>query len=141
MKLDVIFFLILTALLWGITPVLEKIGLGKTDPITGVAIRSVAVTVALIFYLIFTGKISQVFRVDAKTVAIFSATGIMAGLLGMITYFIALKKGATSEIVPIAAAYPLVTVVLSILILGEHVTALRFAGTFFIIFGIWLVQR
>ena len=139
MKPEIILLLIVTAVLWGTTPVLEKIGLGKTDPITGVTIRSIAVTLALLAYVTLTGKLKQVFTADMKTIAIFSITGIMAGLLGMITYFVALKKGATSQIVPIAATYPLVTAILSVLILGEHVTLMRLLGTIFIIIGIWFV--
>lgn len=141
MKTEIILFLILTAFLWGTTPVLEKIGLGKVDPLTGVTIRSIAVTAALLIYLLLAGKIKQVFQTDPKTIAIFTITGIMAGLLGMLTYFVALKKGATSQIVPIAATYPLVTAVLSILILGENVSLLRILGTILIIAGIWLVQN
>ncbi|OGW75938.1 MAG: hypothetical protein A2Z72_08890 [Omnitrophica bacterium RBG_13_46_9] len=140
-KTEVILFLVLTALLWGATPVLEKIGLGKTDPLTGVTIRSLAVTVALVIYMVLAGKAKQILQIDIKTLAIFSATGLMAGLLGMITYFAALKHGATSQIVPIAATYPLVTAILSVLILGEQVTPLRLIGTLFIIIGIWFVQN
>lgn len=140
MKADVILLLIITAFLWGSTPVLEKIGLGKTDPLTGVTIRSIAVTIALLIYITFAGKIKELFQTDPKTLVIFSLTGIMAGLLGMLTYFFALKKGATSQIVPIAAAYPLITAILSVLILREHVTPLRIAGTILIIVGIWFVQ-
>lgn len=140
MKPDIILLLIITAVLWGTTPVLEKIGLGRTDPWTGVTIRSIAITITLIVFLVFTKRIKQVLQVDLKTVAIFSTTGILAGGIGMLTYFMALKKGATSQIVPIAATYPLVTAILSILILGELVTPLRLAGTAFIIIGIWLVQ-
>jgi len=140
MKADVVLLLAITAFLWGATPVLEKIGLGKADPLTGVTIRSLAVTVALLIYVLSTGKIKQIFQTDTKAIAIFTITGLMAGLLGMITYFGALKKGATSQIVPIAATYPLVTAILSILILGENVTFLRLIGTIFIILGIWLVR-
>ena len=139
-KTEIILLLFLTAILWGTTPVLEKIGLTKTDPLTGVAIRSISVTIALIMYLAFTGKIRQLFQVDRKTLIIFSVTGIISGLFGMVTYFMALKKGATSQVVPIAATYPLITAILSVLILGEGVTLLRLVGTIFIILGIWLVQ-
>jgi len=45
---------------------------------------------------------------------------MMAGLLGMWTYYTALKMEATSKIVPIAACYPLVTALLSILILQKR---------------------
>lgn len=140
MKSDVILLLIVTAVLWGSTPVLEKIGLGKTDPLTGVTIRSIAVTLALVIYVLLAGKMRALLQTDFKTVAIFSITGLMAGALAMITYFFALKKGATSQIVPIAAAYPLVSAILSVIILGEHISVLRLVGTVFIIAGIWLVQ-
>ena len=140
MRAEIIVLLLITAFLWGTTPVLEKIGLGKTDPLTGVTIRSIAVVCALLLYLGVTGRITQVFRADLKTIVIFSTTGFMAGLLGMITYFLALKKGATSQIVPLAATYPLFTAILSVLILGERVTPLRLFGTFLIVAGIWCVK-
>ncbi len=132
--------LILTALLWGSSPILEKMGLGKVDPLTAVTIRSFAVTIMLLIFLAFTGKIKHVFNVDAKTVIIFTISGFLAGLLGMWTYFGALKLGATSKIVPIAATYPLITAILSVLILKEGVTIARLAGTILIIAGIWLVK-
>lgn len=132
--------LILTAFLWGATPVLEKMGLGKTDPLTGVTIRSIAVTLALLIYVAVSGKVKQLLTADAKTIVIFSVTGLMAGGIAMVTYFYALKKGATSQVVPIAATYPLITAMMSVLILGERVTPLRLLGTVLIIAGVWFVQ-
>ena len=132
--------LLLTAILWGSSPILEKIGLVKADPLTAVTVRSFAISLILLVFLTVTGKIKDVFAIDAKTLAIFTASGLLAGLLGMWTYFGALKLGATSKIVPIAATYPLVTAILSILILKEGVTIGRLIGTFFIIAGIWLVR-
>jgi transporter family protein len=67
-------------------------------------------------------------------------SGIMAGLLGMWTYYTVLKMGVTSKVVPIAACYPLVTAVLSVLILREGVTLTRVIGTALIVMGIWLVK-
>ncbi len=135
-----IVLLILTAVLWGSSPILEKLGLGRTDPLSAVTIRSTVITVILLVFVTVTGKIRHIFSADPKTFAIFAASGILAGLLGMWTYFGALKMGATSKIVPIAAAYPLVTAVLSVLILKEGVTLARLAGTVLIIAGIWLVK-
>jgi transporter family protein len=58
----------------------------------------------------------------------------------MWTYYTALKLEATSRIVPIAASYPLVTAILSALILGEGLTVPRLIGTGLIVSGIWLVK-
>ena len=139
-----IILLIITAILWGSTPILEKIGLGPAvggiKPFTAVAIRSFAISLVLLIALSLTGGIKAIFQLDRKTIIIFVISGIMSGLLGMWAYFGALKRWPVSRIVPIAAVYPLVAAFLSIIILREKVTWLRLLGTIFIVVGIWLVS-
>jgi transporter family protein len=132
--------LIVTALLWGTTPIIEKIGLARVDPLIGVAVRTAIVTAGLLILILLLGKGKSLMEVDRKSFLIFGASGIMAGLLGMWTYYTVLKAGPTSKIVPIAACYPLVTVLLSTLILKEGVTIPRLIGTVLIVSGIWLVK-
>ncbi len=132
--------LALTALLWGISPILEKVGLGKTDPLTAVSIRTFVVSAILLIFLAATGRLREVFTAGARPWAIFAVSGLLAGFLGMWTYFGALKMGATSRVVPIAATYPMITAILSILILKEGVTPLRILGTLTIIVGVWMVK-
>ena len=136
----IVLLLTVTALLWGTTPIIEKIGLAKVDPLIGVTIRSAIVTAGLLIITFLLGKGRALLEVDEKSFILFGASGIMAGLLGMWTYYSALKVGATSKIVPIAACYPLVTSLLSILILKEGVTLSRVFGTALIVGGIWLVK-
>jgi transporter family protein len=136
----VILLLIITALLWGATPIMEKIGLARVDPLIGVTIRSAIVTAGLLILTFLLGKGRALVELDGKSVLIFGASGIMAGLLGMWTYYMALKMEATSKIVPIAACYPLVTTLLSVLILKEGITLPRVIGTALIVSGIWLVK-
>ena len=135
-----VLLLILTAIFWGSSPILEKMGLTKIEPLTAVTIRSVAVTVVLLIFVALTGRIKDIMQVDAKTTTLFVVSGIMAGFLGMWTYFGALKLAPASKVVPIAAVYPLVTAVLSIIILKEGVTIFRMIGTILIIIGIWFVK-
>ncbi len=132
--------LAITALCWGSTPILEKVGLKEVDPFVGVTVRSMAITAVLLAVAALSGRLRDIFSVDLRTVVIFSSSGILAGLLGMWTYFWALKMGATSRVVPIAASYPLVTALLGMLLLGEQVTLLRFLGIVLIVVGIWLVK-
>lgn len=136
----VILLLIVTALLWGTTPIIEKIGLAKVDPLIGVTVRSAIVTAGLFILTFVLGKGKSLMEVDGKGFLIFGASGVMAGLLGMWTYYTVLKAEPTSKIVPIAACYPLVTVLLSALILKEGVTISRLIGTVLIVSGIWLVK-
>jgi len=132
--------LAITALCWGSTPILEKVGLKEVDPFVGVTVRSMAITAVLLAVAALSGRLRDIFSVHLRTVVIFSSSGILAGLLGMWTYFWALKMGATSRVVPIAASYPLVTALLGMLLLGEQVTLLRFLGIVLIVVGIWLVK-
>jgi transporter family protein len=136
----VILLLIVTTLLWGATPILEKIGLAKVDPLIGVTLRSAVVTVGLFMLTFLLGKGRALIELDGKSVLLFGASGLMAGLLGMWTYYMALKLEATSKVVPIAACYPLVTALLSVLVLKEGVTLHRVIGTILIVSGIWLVK-
>ena len=139
-----IVLLILTAILWGATPILEKIGLGPLQggikPLTAVAVRSFAISIILLIILFFNGGYKDLLQLDRRTIIIFTASGVLAGLLGMWTYFGALQREAASKVLPIAAAYPLVAALLAVIILREKVTWLRLLGTVFIIFGIWLVK-
>ena len=136
----IILLLITTTLLWGATPILEKIGVTKVDPLIGVTIRSAIVTAGLFLLTFLLGKGRALIELDGKSVLLFGASGMMAGLLGMWTYYAALKMEATSKIVPIAACYPLVTALLSVLVLKEGVTLHRIIGTALIVSGVWLVK-
>lgn len=140
MQANVIFLLILTAILWGATPILEKKGLETASPIVGLVFRNLAVIICVIAVIFITGKTKEVLSTPPKIMLLFALTGIIAGFLAMLTYFGALKLGATSRIVPISATYPLVAAILGVLILGEQATLLRILGTVLIIGGVWLVK-
>ena len=133
--------LVITMLLWGTTPILEKIGLRGVDPLTGVLIRSLTITVILLVIYIAKGRMHELVDVGVRNFSLFAASGIMAGLVAMWTYYYVLKGGMTSKIVPIAAAYPLVTALLGIFILKEEVTVQRIIGILLTIIGITLVKQ
>lgn len=133
--------IIITTLLWGFTPIIEKIGLVKLDPIIGVTIRSLIVTMSLLILILLSGKFKELLEVDVKSILIFSASGLMAGLFAMWTYYTVLKQWPTSKVVPISASYPLITMILSAFILKEGVNFSRMIGTLLIVLGILLVKR
>jgi len=128
------------ALLWGATPILEKIGLAKVDPLAGITIRSTIAAVSLLILTLLLGRGRALIKVGGKAFLLFGVSGLLAGALGMWAYYAALKMEATSKIVPISASYPLVTAFLSVLILREGVTLSRVIGTALIVTGIWFVK-
>lgn len=103
-------------------------------------IRSTVSTVGLFALCLILNKEKELVNVTGRDILVFGASALLAGILGMWTYYTGLKMEATSKIVPIAASYPLVTALLSFLILGERLTLHRIIGTLLIISGIWLVK-
>jgi bacterial/archaeal transporter family protein len=136
-----ILLLFVTMLFWGATPLLEKLGLKEVEPLTGILIRSGTITIVLLVVYLFNGRIHELTKISVKNYSLFAASGIMAGLVAMWTYYYLLRTGMTSKIVPIAASYPFITAILSIVILGEQVTFQRIIGICFTIAGIILIQQ
>ncbi len=136
-----ILLLFVTMFFWGATPLLEKLGLKEVEPLTGILIRSGTITVVLLVVYLFNGRIHELTKISLKNYSLFAASGIMAGLVAMWTYYYLLRMGMTSKIVPIAASYPFITAILSIVILGEQVTFQRIIGIVFTIAGIILIQQ
>jgi bacterial/archaeal transporter family protein len=54
----------------------------------------------------------------------------------LILLYVALGTGQASKVIPISAAYPAVTLILSAITLGEHVTVARVAGVLLVIGGV-----
>lgn len=132
--------LLLTAFFWGAPPIMEKAALGVSDPLAGLTIRQITIALLLLGFVSFSGRWQQVQAISGRDRLLFALSGISAGLLGMITYYYALRITPASKAVPIAASYPLVAAILAFFFLGEKLTATRLAGIVLIISGVWLVR-
>ncbi|NQT46547.1 MAG: EamA family transporter [Candidatus Omnitrophica bacterium] len=139
MKMGFIYAMI-AMLLWGAAPIFAKIGLVKTDPLIGVAIRSIAISLILVASLAIGGGFNKLVSTDLKSLSVLIAEGVCAGLLGQYFYFKAVKVWEASKVVPIVGAYPLAAVFFAILFLGEHLTLAKGFGTLLIIAGIFFLR-
>jgi transporter family protein len=79
-------------------------------------------------------------NLDLRSIIFFGLSGFCGGVAGLWAYYHALRLGGASLVVPITATYPLVTVLLSWLILQENLTLSRVFGTVLIVVGVWLVK-
>ncbi|MEW6027158.1 MAG: EamA family transporter, partial [Planctomycetota bacterium] len=75
MNANIIILLVLTALLWGTTPIMEKKGLETTEPIVGLTFRNLAIIIAILITVIAMGKTKEVLATPPKTMMLFAATG------------------------------------------------------------------
>ena len=68
------------------------------------------------------------------------AGSLSSQVFGQFMYYRALKVAPASQVVPITATYPLVTVALAMMFLGEKMTGPKLLGVVFIVVGIVLVS-
>jgi transporter family protein len=131
---------IIAMIFWGIAPIFGKIGLSKTSPLLGLAIRTFIISIILVIIIFATGTYKEFSTVSLRSVSFLALEGIFAALIGHFAYFYALKLGETSKVVPIVSAFPVITVLIAILFLSEKMTAFKGGGIFLIIAGIYLLR-
>ena len=135
------YFAILAAIVWGIAPIMEKIGLKNIEPLSGVLVRSSGIILGAVIMSIFNiGILKTALKADPKTILFLFMGGILASILGQIFFYSALKHGEVSKMVPVAATYPLVSFLLGLLFFGESFTVVKGLGIGFVILGVFLLR-
>ena len=135
------YFALITALLWGIVPVFEKIGLSKLTPAAGIFVRCLSVSLGAIILLLFQPfLLRDLAQAPIRNIALIVAGGFTANFLGQLLFYNALKNGEVSKIVPIAGAYPLISFLLGLILLGEKITWTKSAGLGLILAGLFLLR-
>jgi len=131
---------ILTAVIWGIVPLVEKFGLLKVEPLVGLFYRSVGVFIGWILLGTLLLKPQQIKSVDIRSVPWFILGGFLASIVGQIAFYHGLKAGEISRVVPISGTYPLVAFILGVLIFGESISWVKLSGVALVIMGIWALR-
>jgi transporter family protein len=130
-----------TALVWGLVPVIEKIGLSRLSPQAGIFVRCLAVAAGAGVLLAFKpGIIAELTKTQPLYIVLIMVGGFVANFLGQLLFYSALKGGEVSRVVPIAGAYPLIAFVTGILILGEKLTMIKSLGVGCVLVGIFLLK-
>lgn len=133
-------YLALTTFFWGVAAIFDKLALGKGAAFSGIIMRQLVLGGVILLVAVGAGRLGDVLKLDGRSALFFGLSGICGGALGLWTYYQALRMAGASLVVPITATYPLITVLLSWLILQEGLTIHRIIGTIFIIIGVWLVK-
>jgi transporter family protein len=135
-------FAVLAAVIWGFAPALEKVGLkgAGMDPFLGVFIRTIPIALFAMLGVLVMGRMGEVASIDLRSALFVAAGGLVAGLLGQLAFYSALKWGEASVVVPVAATYPLVALLVSVLFLGEAFTMQKLAGIALVVGGVVLLK-
>lgn len=131
---------LLAAFIWGVVPLMEKLGLAKTEPLVGLFYRCVGVTIGCLILGIVLFKSGELKVLDKRSIILLALGGFLASIIAQICFYKGLKLGEISRIVPIAGSFPLVAFVLGLLFLGESVSLLKILGVLSIIVGIWALK-
>ncbi|MBD3426752.1 MAG: EamA family transporter [Candidatus Omnitrophica bacterium] len=138
--MNAVLWAILTACIWGVVPVLEKLGLVRTQPFTALFFRCLGVIIGIVLLGLFVVKPQHIRESDARSIGLLILSGFLASFVAQIAFYHGLKIGDVSRVVPISGTYPLIAFILGIFFLGEAVTMQKVFGMLFILAGVWLLR-
>ena len=133
-----IFFAFGSAFLAGITSILAKCGIRKTDSDTATAIRTVIVLAFSWLMVFIAGSASDITAINGKTWCFLILSGMATGA-SWLCYFRALQLGDVNKVVPIDKSSTVLTILLAAIILQEKITLLKGAAVLLIGVGTFLM--
>ncbi|MFQ5952715.1 MAG: EamA family transporter [Candidatus Omnitrophota bacterium] len=130
---------LLAAVVWGITSVIEKVVLGKIEPLPGLFYRCLGVLIGIVILVTIMIKPSQIKTVDLRSASLLIIAGFLGSFVAFIAFYKGLKMGELSIIVPVAGSFYLIAFLLGIFVLKETVTFAKLFGVLLITAGVWLL--
>lgn len=136
-----VFYAFGSALFAGLTAILAKIGIRRTDSNVATAIRTVVVLAFSWLMVLIVGSAREIGAVDGRTWLFLALSGLATGA-SWLCYFRALQMGDINKIVPIDKSSTALTIVLALIFLGEGITWLKAASVVLILVGtLFMIQR
>jgi len=112
------FYAVGSALFAGVTSILAKIGIQKTDSTVATAIRTIVVLIMSWMMVFIVGSHSQIGSIGGRNLLFLALSGLATGG-SWLCYFHALKIGDINKVVPIDKSSTVLTILLAFLLLGE----------------------
>lgn len=131
-------FAVGSAFFAGITSILAKCGIRKTDSDVATAIRTIVVLVFSWLMVIIVGSQRELRNLSAKSVLFLVLSGLSTGA-SWLCYFRALQLGDVNKVVPIDKFSTVLTIILAFILLGEPVSIYKIVGMAGIAIGTWLM--
>lgn len=130
---------VLSALFAGLTSVLAKCGIRKTDSDIATALRTVFVLIFSWVMALIVGSVKTITDINIKSLIFLILSGLATGA-SWIYYFKALSMGDVNKVVPIDKSSTILSVLLAIVLFGEtDYLAVKLLGTAILALGIFLM--
>lgn len=127
-----------SALFAGLTSILAKCGIRKTDSTVATAIRTIIVLIFAWVMVFVVGSQGTIASIPARSLVFLRLSGLATGV-SWLCYFYALQRGPIDKVVPIDKSSTVMTILLAALLLGESVTLTRGIGVVLIAAGTFLM--
>lgn len=122
----------------GVTSILAKCGIRKTDSTVATAIRTIVVLIFSWLMVFIVGSQDQFHSIDKKTLLFLILSGLATGV-SWLCYFKALQLGDINKVVSIDKSSTVLTIILSFIFLHEGVSLLKAVGVVLITIGTFLM--
>ena len=122
-----VIFAFLSAFFAGITSILAKCGIRKTDSNVATFIRTIIVLLFSLLMVMIVGSFPTLKSLSAKTILFLVLSGLSTGA-SWLCYFRALQKGNINKVVPIDKSSTVLTIILATIFLGESITLYKTLG-------------
>lgn len=134
-----IFMAVLSALFAGLTSILAKRGIRKTDSDVATALRTIVVLLFSWLMVFLVGSADTIGDIGAKSLLFLALSGLATGA-SWICYFKALSIGDVNKVVPIDKSSTVLTVILVIILFDETANLpFKLVGAAVLAFGIFLM--
>ena len=127
-----------SALFAGLTAVLAKCGIRKTDSMVATAIRTIIVLLFSWLMVFIVGSQSQLSSLDGRTLLFLVLSGLATGA-SWLCYFHALQIGDINKVVPVDKSSTVLTILLAVLFLYESLSLTKGVGIVLIAIGTYLM--
>lgn len=122
----------------GVTSILAKCGIRKTDSTVATAIRTILVLLFSWLMVFIVGSQDQIGSIGGRTLLFLILSGLCTGA-SWLCYFKALQLGDVNKVVPIDKSSVVLTILLAFLFLGEPIGLFQGAGALLIGAGTFLM--
>lgn len=122
----------------GVTSILAKCGIRRTDSNLATAIRTIVVLVFAWVMVFVAGSQGQITQITGRSLLFLVLSGLATGA-SWLCYFKALQIGDVNKVVPVDKSSSVLTILLALLLLHEEVSACKAIGIVGIEVGTWLM--
>ena len=130
---------VLSAVFAGLTSILAKCGIRKTDSDLATALRTIVVLFFSWIMVFVVGSLESISSISGKSLLFLVLSGFATGA-SWICYFKALSMGDVNKVVPVDKSSTILTVLLAIICFGETANlAVKLVGTAVLALGIFLM--